>query len=65
MTEHDARRMLFNAANYLHANQLGDPMRVKAFDLMDDIRRDWANWHDLSAAYSVKYRDYVVFRPRA
>jgi hypothetical protein len=63
MTEHEARTMLWHAANYLYENQLGDSNRVKAMDILDDIRRDWANWHDMSNNYNVKYRNYVVFRP--
>ena len=62
--EWEARQLLWRAANYIHANQLGDPARTRAMDLMDDIRRDYANWHDLSQAYGVDYRDHVVFSAR-
>jgi hypothetical protein len=61
MTEYEARTLLFHAANYIHSNQLGVSARTKAMDMLDDIRRDWANWHDLSAHYGVAYRDHVVF----
>lgn len=62
-TEQWARVKLWNAAQYLYKNQLGDPARVKAMDILDDIRRDSANWHDLARAHNVEYRDYPVFRP--
>ena len=61
--EVSARAVLRHAADYLYEHQMGSPARVKAMDILDDIRRDYANWHDLSAAYGVQYRDYVVFRP--
>lgn len=63
MTELEARQMLRRAADYLYERQMGNPARVRAMDMMDDIRRDYANWHDLSAHYGVKYREYVVLRP--
>lgn len=60
--EREARRILWSAAEYLYRNQLGDPARVKAMDILDDVRRDYANWRDLSKAYGVQYREYPVIR---
>jgi hypothetical protein len=59
LSEYDARIILWNAANYLYANQIGIPARTQAMDMLDDIRRDWANWRDLSEHHGVQYR--VVF----
>lgn len=64
-TEWDARQLLFRAANYIYACQLGIPARTEAMDLMDDIRRDYANWQDLSTHYGVTFRAYPVFRARS
>ena len=33
--------ILWNAAQYLYRNQMGQPSRVKAMDLLDDIRRNY------------------------
>ena len=61
--EYDARVMLWSAADYIYRNQLGSPARVRAMDILDAIRRDYANWHDLSAANGVRYRAYPVIPP--
>ena len=34
-----ARAVLWDAANYIYANQLGDHSRVMAMDLLDNLRR--------------------------
>lgn len=62
MTEYEARLMLYKAAEYLYKNQLGQPSRVRAMDILDDIRRDWANWHNLSTFHGVNYRSFPVLR---
>jgi hypothetical protein len=62
-TEVSARAVLRHAADYLYEHQMGSPARVSAMDMLDDIRRDYANWQDLSAIYGVQHRTYPVFRP--
>jgi hypothetical protein len=61
-SEWKARRCLWNAAQYLYRHQFGSYPRVEAMDILDDIRRDYANWHDLAELHGVEYRNYPVFR---
>lgn len=37
----EAKRILWNASQYLYRNQFGDAGRVQAMDMLDRIRRDF------------------------